>query len=83
MGPHEGRKTFTLQTVPADERPTKPFLATHAGFSLHAGVAVRGGGEGDPEGIACSELNEELLGQKKKGLRMQALPGVSTPKSYA
>ncbi len=41
LGPHEGRKAFALQTVPASERTTKPFLATHAGFSLHAGVAVR------------------------------------------
>ena len=34
LGPHEGRKAFTLQTVPASERTTNPFLATHAGFSL-------------------------------------------------
>ena len=31
VGPHEGRKAFTLQTVPASERSTKPFLASHAG----------------------------------------------------
>ena len=43
LGPHEGRKAIALQTVPAGERTTKPFLASHAGFSLHAGVAVRGG----------------------------------------
>lgn len=43
MDPHEGRKAFTLQMVPARERTTKLFLATHAGFSLHAGVAVGGG----------------------------------------
>ncbi len=40
LGPHEGRKAFTLQTVPAREPTTKRFLATHAGFSLHAGVAA-------------------------------------------
>ena len=43
MGPHEDRKAFTLQTVPARERTAKPFLATDAGFSLDAGVAVRAG----------------------------------------
>jgi hypothetical protein len=26
VGPHEGRKAFTLQTVPASEPPSKPFL---------------------------------------------------------
>ena len=43
VGPHEGRKAFTLQTVPARDHPTptKPHLATVGGFSLHAGVAVR------------------------------------------
>jgi hypothetical protein len=42
LGPNEGRKAFTLQTVTAaleapagDER-----LAKHSGFSLHAGVAA-------------------------------------------
>lgn len=42
VGPNEGRKAFTLQTVPpaleapvGDER-----LAKHSGFSLHAGVAA-------------------------------------------
>jgi hypothetical protein len=42
LGPQEGRKAFTLQTVPAREKSPPPFLANHAGFSLHAGVAVRG-----------------------------------------
>lgn len=42
VGPNEGRKAFTLQTVPpaleapaGDER-----LAQHSGFSLHAGVSA-------------------------------------------
>jgi len=34
---------FTLQAVPVREPGAKPFLASNAGFSLHAGVAVRGG----------------------------------------
>ncbi len=43
MGPQQGRKVFTLQTLP-DCRPDNPFVDTVgkvAGFSLHAGVATR------------------------------------------
>ena len=41
MGPHQGRKAFTLQTLPArtDERLDSA-LARAAGFSLHCGVAA-------------------------------------------
>ena len=43
VGPHEGRKAFALQTVPACGTPARvnPYLANAGGFSLHAGVAVR------------------------------------------
>ncbi|MGA7799578.1 MAG: IS91 family transposase [Gammaproteobacteria bacterium] len=43
IGPHAGRKVFTLQTLPACE-PEAPFgdtVGKVAGFSLHAGVAAR------------------------------------------
>ncbi len=43
MGPQQGRKVFTLQTLP-DCRPDNPFVDTVgkvAGFSLHAGVATK------------------------------------------
>ena len=42
VGPNEGRKAFTLQTLaPALEAPgTAQALAKHSGFSLHAGVAA-------------------------------------------
>jgi len=43
VGPQQGRKVFTLQTLP-DCRPDNPFVDTVgkvAGFSLHAGVATR------------------------------------------
>jgi len=42
MGPQQGRKVFTLQTLP--DCGNDPFAATlgkAAGFSLHAGVAAR------------------------------------------
>ena len=39
LGPHQGRKAFTLQTVPAAPDAIDGKLARAAGFSLHAGVA--------------------------------------------
>ena len=42
MGPHAGRKVFTLQTIPAWEEDdfSTDQLGRNGGFSLHAGVAV-------------------------------------------
>ena len=43
VGPQQGRKVFTLQTLP-DLEPDNPFsnsVAEVAGFSLHAGVATK------------------------------------------
>ena len=42
LGPHQGRKAFTLQTVPAAPDTSDGKLARAAGFSLHAGVACEG-----------------------------------------
>ena len=39
LGPHQGRKAFTLQTIPAAAGSSDGKLARAAGFSLHAGVA--------------------------------------------
>jgi len=42
-GPQQGRKVFTLQTLPACD-PEEPFgdsVGKVAGFSLHAGVAAK------------------------------------------
>ena len=39
LGPQQGRKAFTLQTVPASVESSDGKLARAAGFSLHAGVA--------------------------------------------
>ena len=39
LGPHQGRKAFTLQTVPAATESIDGKLARAAGLSLHAGVA--------------------------------------------
>ena len=42
VGPQQGRKVFTLQTLP-DERDADdtPAVGKVAGFSLHAGVAAK------------------------------------------
>jgi len=42
VGPHQqGRKVFTLQTLPADEDGRYAQVAKESGFSLHAGVAAQ------------------------------------------
>ncbi len=41
VGPHAGRKLFTLQTLPDCNDPFVDQVGKVAGFSLHAGVAAR------------------------------------------
>jgi len=41
VGPHQGRKVFTLQTLPGCEAPFEGGAGQVAGFSLHAGVAAQ------------------------------------------
>ena len=42
VGPQQGRKVFTLQTLPdCGDDPFASTLGKVAGFSLHAGVAAR------------------------------------------
>ena len=43
VGPQQGRKVFTLQTLPACAEPFDVELGKVAGFSLHAGVSARAG----------------------------------------
>jgi hypothetical protein len=38
MGPQQGQKVFTLQTLPASNEGEYGQLANTSGFSLHAGV---------------------------------------------
>ena len=42
MGPRTGHKAFTLRSLPRTPlpQPSKRFLASADGFSLHAGVAA-------------------------------------------
>ena len=41
VGPQQGRKVFTLQTLPASDQAFDDGVGKVAGFSLHAGVSVR------------------------------------------
>jgi hypothetical protein len=41
IGPQQGRKVFTLQTLPASDEPFADGVGKVAGFSLHAVVAAR------------------------------------------
>ena len=41
IGPRQGHKAFTPQTVPAQQARTGDRLAKAAGFSIHAGVATQ------------------------------------------
>ena len=41
VGAHQGRKVFTLQTLPSCNEPFDDAVGKVAGFSLHAGVAAR------------------------------------------
>ena len=41
VGPQQGRKVFTLQTLPACDEPFNDGVGKVAGFSLHAGIVAR------------------------------------------
>jgi len=41
VGPHQGRKVFTLQTLADSNEPFDDRVGKVAGFSLHAGVAAK------------------------------------------
>ena len=41
FGPQQGKKVFTLQTVPATESDGNSQVAQKSGLSLHAGVAAQ------------------------------------------
>ena len=41
VGPQQGRKVYTLQTLPGIEEPCSGSTGQAAGFSLHAGVAAK------------------------------------------
>ncbi len=77
VGPHQGRKVFTLQTLPAYDEPFDDGVGKAAAFSLHAGVAARADERKKLEGLSryVSGLGEALIAHSK---RERALPADDT-----
>lgn len=64
VGPQQGRKVFTLQTLPACAEPFDDGVGQVAGFSLHAGVAARADQREKP---APAEVNTAFASLPKNG----------------
>jgi len=65
LGPQQGRKVFTLQTLPACADDLPSTIGTEAGFSLHAGV------------VACAHERDKV----ERLCRYVSLPPVAEPRS--
>jgi hypothetical protein len=65
VGPQQGRKVFTLQTLPGFEEPFSGSAGQAAGFSLHAGVAVKAN---QREKVRAGTAREAVLGHKLERL---------------
>jgi hypothetical protein len=68
VGPQAGRKTFTLQTLPARDEPFDEGVGEVAGFSLHAGVAARA-----DQGEKLERLAGTSVGRRSRGRLSPAL----------
>ena len=73
VGPQQGRKVFTLQTLP-DERDADdtPAVGNVAGFSLHAGVAAKANQRDKLERL-CRYINRPAIAEKRLSLTKQGL----------
>ena len=72
VGPQQGRKVFTLQTLPACD-PDEPFtdgVGKVAGFSLHAGVATKAH-ERDKLERLCRYIARPAVSEKRLSLTAQ------------
>ncbi len=71
VGPQQGRKVFTLQTLP-DERGTDdtPAVGKVAGFSLHAGVAAKANQRDKLERL-CRYITRPAIAEKRLSLTKQ------------
>jgi len=74
IGPNQGRKAFTLQTLPSREEDgdERRDLATAAGFSLHAGVAARAN-ERDKIERLCRYIARPALASSRLSLTREEL----------
>ncbi len=68
VGPQQGRKVFTLQTLPAVEEDDRYVqVAKEAGFSLHAGVAAQAW-ERDKLEMLCRYISRLAVSEKRLSL---------------
>jgi len=69
VGPHQGRKVLTLQTLPADDfaAPGADGPGKVAGFSLHAGVAAKAGQRDKLERL-CRYISRPAVSEKRLSL---------------
>ena len=68
IGPQQGRKVFTLQTIPARENDDRfAQVAKVAGFSLHAGVAAQACERQKPERL-CRYISRPAVSEKRLSL---------------
>jgi len=75
VGPQQGRKVFTLQTLPGIEEPFSGSAGQAAGFSLHAGVATKAN---QREKVRAGTAREAALGHKLERLcRYITRPAIS------
>ncbi len=70
VGPQQGRKVFTLQTLPAGDEPFGDSVGQVAGFSLHAGVAVKAR-ERDKLERLCRYITRPAVSEKRLSLTNQ------------
>ena len=67
VGPHQGRKVFTLQTLPACDPDDPDTVGKIAGFSLHAGVAAKAR-ERDKLERLCRYITRPAVSEKRLSL---------------
>jgi len=67
VGPPQGRKVFTLQTLPACDEPFNDGVDKVAGFSLHAGVAARAAERQKLERL-CRYISRPAVAEKRLSL---------------
>ena len=67
VGPHQGRKVFTLQTLPACGDPLDNGVGKVAGFSLHAGVSARADQRQKLERL-CRYISRPAIAEKRLSL---------------
>jgi hypothetical protein len=67
VGPRQGQKVFTLQTLPATDEPYGDGIGEAGGFSLHAGVAAKAQERNKLERL-CRYISRPAVSEKRLSL---------------